>query len=351
MTRSPANPKKNRLVVKPGAVPPAVYLMHISDTQWEDFIEHACRQKKLNDMPYAQVKRLGNSNDKGRDVEARLQSALVENGWDLFQAKHYGNRLTPGDAYPELAKFFCHLLKKSYPCPRKYYFCSPQNAGPDLHDLLANPRKLKQGFLAAWAASSHGLKAAQLTAEMRTFVDGFDFSRFEECLVHDLITWHAEDKSAHYKLFGIEPERGDDLVVPPDAQVNEMIYVSELVRAYAEHSGVVLSVSDVLASDIYSEHLGAARTAFYSAEGLRRFSRDIYSEDEFAKLMTMVKQGVKIITSSPRHKTGLERHDAAIETAAKLTVTDSVLHPRLRGADLPGTCHHLVNEGELKWVR
>lgn len=351
MARSTIKHKKNCLVVKPGAFPPAVYLMHVSDTQWEDFIEHACRQRKINGMPYAEVKRLGNANDKGRDVEARLQSTLVENGWDLFQAKHYGNRLTPGDAYPELAKFFGHLIRKSYPCPRKYYFCSPLNAGPDLHDLLANPGALRCAFLSAWRAGSHGLNSALLTESIRNLVEDFDFSRFDECLVYDLISWHAQDKPAHFKLFGIEPERGDDPAVPTDTQSNEMIYVSELVKVYAEHSGTALSVEDVVVSDDYAEHFGAARAAFYSAEGLRRFSRDIYTEDEFGKLMTMVKNGVKPIASSPRNKTGLDRHDAAIEAAAKLTVTDSVLHSRLRGGDLPGTCHHLVNEGELKWVR
>ncbi|WP_211104328.1 ABC-three component system protein [Chromobacterium haemolyticum] len=325
--------------------------MHVSDTQWEDFIEHACRQRLVNGDKYVQVVRLGNANDKGRDVEARLQATLVPDGWDLYQAKHYGNRLTPGNAYPEMAKFFGHLLKKSYPTPRKYYFCAPRNAGPELHDLLADPEALREAFLSAWKGGTHALDAGLLTPQMSSLVNGFDFSRFEECLVHDLIGWHALDTSAHYKLFGIEPERGDDPDVPPTAQVDEMTYVNELVKVYSEHSGEKLSLDDVVASEMYRDHFESARVAFYSAEGLRRFSRDIYPEDEFNKLLEMVKKGVRPSAYSPRHKTGLERHDAAIDAAAKLTVTDSVLYPRLRGGDLPGTCHHLVNDGDLKWVR
>ena len=54
---------------------------------------------------------------------------------------------------------------------------------------------------------------------------------------------------------------------------------------------------------------------------------------------------------SPLLKTGLQRHDAAIDAAHGLAVTDSVLHARLRGGDLPGTCHHLVNEKHFTWVR
>lgn len=347
-----ANPKKkNRLVVKPGAVPPAVYLMHVSDTQWEDFIEHACRQRLVNGSNYAQVKRLGNANDKGRDIEARLQKDLIENDWDLFQAKHYKNRLTPGDAFPELAKFFLHLNKKSYPSPRKYYLCAPQNAGPDLHDLLANPTKLKQTFLAAWTNGKYDLNPVMLTDEVKALIESFDFGKFEECLVHDLISWHRLDKKTHFKLFGIEPERGDDPLVPVVTESSEMVYVNEIIKAYVEHNGSALTIEDVTGSSTYGEHFSSARLAFYSAEGLRRFSRDIYENDEFSKLMEMVRQGVKPIVSSPRLTTGLDRHDAAISAANTLKVADSVLSSKLRAADLPGTCHHLVNEGQLKWVR
>lgn len=89
----------------------------------------------------------------------------------------------------------------------------------------------------------------------------------------------------------------------------------------------------------------------YAAEGLKRFSRDIYVDDEFGKLLDMVRKGIRLKVNSPLLHTGLQRHDAAIEAALRLVVTDSVLHTRLRGGDLPGTCHHLVNEKYFRWVR
>ncbi len=348
-----STPKPNQLVVKRGAVPPAVYLLHVSDKQWEEFIEAACRCREINGGKYASVKVLGNAGDKGRDVEARLQPTLMADQWDLYQAKHYEKRLTPGNAYPELVKLFGHLLADSFPVPRKYYFCAPRNAGPDLHDLIAKPDAFRAAFLDAWKKGTHDLKAdvSKLTPAMEAYVKSFDFSRFEECQVHDLLTWHEKDTKAHYKLFGIEPERGDDPVVPQKAQKHEMVYVGELVKAYAEHCGSPLSLPNVVSSEDYGEHFASAREAFYSAEGLKRFSRDIYTEDEFEKLLDMVLKGIRLAVKSPLLKTGLERHEAAISTAAKLTVADSVLHPRLRGADLPGTCHHLVNDKKLKWVR
>lgn len=342
-----------RLVVKRGAVPPAVYLMHVSDKDWERFIEEACRQRIIDGKPYVSVKILGNANDKGRDIEARLKPELTEDGWDLYQAKHYSNRLTPADAFPELVKFFIHLDGKSYPCPRKYYFCAPQNLGPTLHDLVAAPDEFKRQFLNAWRTGKQGLGGleAKLTSDVEALVEDFDFSRIEECQVHDLLDWHANDGTAHFALFAIEPERGDDPDVPKSADVSELTYVNELLRVYSEHCGAELTLDDVAKEEHYNEHLFAARCSFYSAEGLRRFSRDIYQDDEFSKLLAMVKNGVRLVVASPRLTTGLDRHDAAVDTASKLTVTDSVLYPRLRGGDLPGACHHLVNEKQLVWVR
>jgi hypothetical protein len=321
--------------------------MHVSDKAWEKFIEAACRNRAT--PSYVKVKLLGNARDKGRDVEARLRAKLEADAWDLFQAKHYKNRLAPGDAFPEMAKFLGHLHAKSYPVPRKYYFCSPQNAGPELHDLLADPAKLKSEFLKAWKAGTHGLSRLKLTDELEGFVQAFEFDRFEECLVHELLHWHECDRTAHYKLFGIEPERGDDPSVPEIAQPYEMNYVEELLLAYTEHSGSTVTLDNL--DDRYTEHFASQREVFYSAEGLRRFSRDIYQDDEFARLLQMVRQGIRPVVSDPRLKTGIDRLQAAIGGVSNLALSDSVLYPRLRGGDLPGTCHHLVNEKRLKWVR
>lgn len=346
-------PKANRLVVKRGTVPPSVFLHSVSDKEWEEFIAAACRQRTIDSSKYVSVKVLGNAGDKGRDVEARFQDALVPDGWDLYQAKHYEKRLAPGDAYPELVKFFGHLMIKSFPVPRKYYFCASKNVGPDLHDLLASPNNLRAGLLNAWKTGSQGLKdhVSKLTPEMEAFINSFEFRRFEECQVVDLLAWHAKDVNSHCKLFGIEPERGDDPAVPMQTQTYEMTYVLELIRAYTENEGVPMDLTKVMADEVYREHLAAAREAFYAAEGLKRFSRDIYVDDEFKNLLDMVLNGIKLKVKSPLMKTGLERHDAAIDAAHTLAVTDSVLHTRLRGGDLPGSCHHLVNEKQLTWVR
>jgi hypothetical protein len=85
---------------------------------------------------------------------------------------------------------------------------------------------------------------------------------------------------------------------------------------------------------------------------LQRFSRDIYPhEDEFERLLDMVYAGILPTVAQLRLKTGMDRVDVAVDKASTLQVQESRLSPQLRGGDLPGTCHHLVNEGKLKWVK
>lgn len=61
--------------------------------------------------------------------------------------------------------------------------------------------------------------------------------------------------------------------------------------------------------------------------------------------------GVRPSVNSLKHKSGEERLDAGLSSVAGLKVNHSVLSPRLRPGDLPGTCHHLANQGKLTWVK
>lgn len=344
--------RPHQYVIKPGALPPSLMVRHFTPLEWEQFIESSALQREASGRPYVQVKRFGGPGDAGRDVEARLTAALTAYDWDLYQAKHYKSPLSPSEFFPELARFFCHLAAGTYPPPRRYYVCSPQNAGPDLHDLIANPAAFKARFMADWAGGKTGLKGVvgELTPTVRGVVDAFDFARIEECLLRELLTWHAKDSVVHCKTFHIEPERGDDPAMPALPTDEELVYVAELLAVYLEQGSVAHSVEELMQTD-YAEHFQDCRAEFYCAEGLKRFSRDLFERDEFANLLEMVLKGVRSAVSHPRNKIGLDRLDAAVERVSTLKLTDSALHGRFRGADLPGTCHHLVNEKKLRWIK
>lgn len=348
-------PRKTQHVAKGGVIQPSSQILLLNPDQWEEFILAAARQRALpGGSLYAVVKRLGGAGDGGRDIEARHGQALLRDGWDLYQAKHYANGLTQSDAFPEMAKFFKQLALKTYPRPTYYYFCCPRAVGNELHNTMASgAAAFKAKFLDAWKNEHFGMKgrAAELTQVVQAAIDDFDFARFIECPVHELLTWHALDRAAHYDLFGIVPKRGDDDLMPAQPAGHEDAYIDELLRVYTEHKTSPVTRADVLGSD-YEEHLTAQRQTFYCAEGLQRFSRDIYPhEQEFERLLDMVYAGIRPTVAQLRHKTGMDRVDAAIANASTLQVQESRLSAQLRGGDLPGTCHHLVNEGKFTWVR
>jgi len=335
-------------------MPPSAQVLHFSPDQWEQFIEVACLHRPLSGgARYAFVKQLGGAGDGGRDIEARLIPALEANRWDLYQAKHYDSGLTPSEAFPELAKFFKHILAGTYPLPRFYFLCAPRGVGNDLHNLLADSVAFKQRFLDDWKAGVTGFKGrtGELTAPLQSLVEAFDFSRFQECQLRELLKWHEADPRAHHELFGIESERGDDPEAPMVPSNEEQVYVAELVRVYEEHHGSALSLDEVMEAEPYGEHFQSQRAVFYCAEGLKRFSRDLYSENEFDRLLDMVLTGIRPSVHSPKLKTGMDRLETGVDRVSGLKVTDSALAPRLRPGDLPGTCHHLVNQKKLKWVK
>lgn len=347
--------RKTQHVTAGGVIQPSSQVLLLNPDQWEEFILAAARQRRLpGGARYVAVKRLGGAGDGGRDIEARYVPALARDSWDLYQAKHYRQGLTQSDAFPEMAKFFKQLALKTYPRPNHYYFCCPHAIGNELHNTMAaGPVAFKAKFIDAWKNEKSGMKgrAAELTADVEAAVDDFDFERFIECPVHDLLAWHALDKAAHYRLFGIVPERGEDDPMPAQPVGHEAVYVDELLRVYTEHKASPVSLADLPGSE-YEDHFDSHRQVFYCAEGLQRFSRDIYpNEPEFERLLDMVYAGVRPTVAQLRLKTGMERVDAAVERASTLQVQESRLSPQLRGGDLPGTCHHLANRGRLKWVK
>lgn len=348
-------PRTNQLVAKGGVIQPSAQVILLNPDQWEDFILAATRQRVLpSGSPYANVKRLGGAGDGGRDIEARYGLALVRDGWDLYQGKHYASGLKPSEAFPEMAKFFKQLALKTYPRPKHYYFCCPHAVGNLLHNMMAaGASTFKANFLAAWKGENTGMQgmAADLTQDVQAAVDDFDFDNFIECPVHDLLTWHALDRTAHHEMFGIVPKRGDDAPMPAQPAKHETVYVDQLLRVYSEDKTSPVTLAD-LAGSAYEEHFDSHRQLFYCAEGLQRFSRDIYpTEHEFERLLDMVHAGIRPTVAQIRHKTGMARVDAAVEKASTLQVSDSCLSPQLRPGDLPGTCHHLANGGRLKWVK
>lgn len=332
--------------------PPSSLVILFNDKQWESFIEDCCRINMGVGKKYAFVQRLGGAGDAGRDIEARYQPELIKNKWDLYQAKHLISSVGEGVLYPELAKVMHHISIGTYPEPKNYYICAPKNTTPTLHDLLAKPKELKKKFISAWEKGSQGIKISDFpfTRNVQLIAESFDYKKIKEFPVKDLIDLHSKNSVAHEKLFGIEAARTDNPILPILPTELEQTYLSELVKVYSEHDNQQLDLTSVLNSEKYKEHLSGCRTEFYSAEGLKRFSRDIYPL-EFEKLLSSVHQGIKRTLANPNFTNSFERLESTLEKASILQVANNPLSKRLLPADLPGACHHLVNDEKIKWTK
>ncbi|AME23714.1 ABC-three component system protein [Burkholderia sp. PAMC 26561] len=314
---------------------------------WELFVEECCLTRQ--GTAYAKVKRLGMSGDKGRDIEALVSVPRKPHQWDLYQCKYYKDPLAPSSFFPEIASFFARLADKSYSEPQVYYICAPHDCGVDLSDLLVGePEYFKAQFLEDWSQGIRGLKKV-LSPEIKAVIDAFDFARFQELPARDLIRMHEADHVAHFKRFGIRPKRPVDPSVPRSPLKREDKYVEALLSIYSEHATHQVD-RKALAGSTYEDHFFASRSEFYSAEGLKRFSRDVFP-GEFDVFIGLMLKTVRSAASFPTHETGFQRLAAAVDRAVQFRMPDSPLSESLRTPDMPGACHHLANAGKLKWVK
>jgi hypothetical protein len=344
--------KSVQYIVSPGAYHPVMGLRLWNPDDWEEFVFECVEEIKQFRKEYSSVKRLGGSGDKGRDVEALYALPRALHKWDLYQCKHYDAPISPSTFFPELAKFFGHIATGSYPEPANYFLCAPQNCGTDLNDLLTgSPDAFRDVFLNAWRNGTNGLKGVKdaLTSSVESVVAGFDFGRIKEFQARDLVAWHERNSKAHFQRFGVKPQRAKPPSVPKKPAKKEQKYIEQLLLVYSEDLGKTVTIAELPKTE-HLEHFEGSRAQFYSAEGLRIFSRDIFP-NQFDDLLEEIKGGVRTAIANKSLLTGLDRVHKAVEIVSTFKISENPLSSSLRAPDLPGTCHHLANRGQIKWIK
>lgn len=143
--------------------------------------------------------------------------------------------------------------------------------------------------------------------------------------------------------------------VPEQAAEDEQIYINELMLAYgdAEGSGS-FTADDFDEFPEYAEDLADRRVDFYAAEAIKQGVRELKDlSDQFDVLKKETYAGVKD-TARRSHDNGYERMLAVMEQAVKTPTTDYLLGSSpywINNEIRKGVCHHLVNEGKLRWVK
>ena len=323
-----------------------------SDTQWERFVQEWV--DSLRDS-YKDVERCGGAGDMGRDVIATVKEDAATT-WDNYQCKHYAAPLAPSDIWIELGKLVYYTKRGDYSYPRRYYFIAPRGAGTKLSNLLKKPDSLRSELFDNWNGYCRekitSTENVELDDEMKTYITGLDLSIFSATPVLRIIEGHAKTRWHVAQFGGGLPNRPDPLVPPGLPAADESVFVAKLRGAYAEHLKRDLKdVDEGLASrEDLREHFNDARVEFYSAEGLRTFSRDTLPPGEFEKLQDEVHSGIKDDIRD-QHADGYRRVVAVVKTARTLPLTGHSLHSRIHTRDKGGICHQLANDGKVDWTK
>jgi hypothetical protein len=340
------------LVTNGPLIPPQQQLLIYSSDQWEGFVQewlHYCLKKT-----YKQVQRFTGAGDLGIDVAGFVDDKRLNGVWDNYQCKHYDHALTPGDVWSEFGKVIWYSFTKQYVSPRRYYFVAPWGTGPKLTHLLANATKLRAELIANWDKSVKekitSTLAVPLDAALLAYVNAFDFSIFEAKTSLQLVEDHRASPVYAARFGGGLPPRPTATTPPATVASAESRYVTQLLGAYAEHTGKPVPDPSALAATTLKGHFHRQREAFYQAESLRVFARDTVPHGTFESLQQDIFDGV-IDTHDATHPDGYQKVCAVTKSAREVQITANALISCTQPKDRDGICHQLVNEERLRWIK
>jgi hypothetical protein len=329
----------------------AIRLQEIDDAELEEFIELWLEHKSGQ---YVRVERIGAANDNGRDVVGFSSVRGHEGPWDLYQCKRKtrGGKLGTPEAMTELGKLFHHHVEGSYrTLPMAYVFVTPRGLVGPLRDLMLNPSTLGPHLIAHWdehcATRITEKKTVALTPEIRAAINTFDFARVTY-LTAPLIVKDPAAAPALSKVLGLIPDEAPPGAAPAAIQVEELPYIDQLRQVYGEASGTAfVTADDVFVHPDHGDHLRRQRTRFFEAASFSQFHRDNTAPGALEVFQNDIHHGV-IEVYTDTHDSRLHRVNAVMKHAG---LTQISLLGRLTGVPVrQGMCHHLANEGRLKWI-
>jgi hypothetical protein len=322
-----------------------------SPAEWEVFI-HEWVDSLRDDYDF--IERCGGSGDMGRDIIATVKNG--NGAWDNYQCKHYEASLKPSDIWIELGKLAYYTKRGDYSYPRQYFFIAPRGAGTKLSNLLKKPEELRRELISQWNTYCRNeitkTEVVECDVAMKAHIESLDFSIFQVTPVLRIIEAHSRTRWFAARFGGGLPVRPDPFTPPAIPADNEAVFVRELRHAYADHlNSDVKHIDDVLVNhQDLQEHFLDARTEFYSAEGLRTFSRDTLPPGEFEKLQDEIYSGIKDDLRGD-YVDGYYRVIAVVKTARMLPLMGHPLITRIHNRDRGGICHQLANDGKIRWVK
>jgi hypothetical protein len=325
-------------------------LYNLNDDQLERFVADWVSSKMA--VYQGGHERFSGSGDMGRDVVGYCTPQRLDAAWHNYQCKQLKNPLGSTEFYRELAKIFFHSDSGAFPMPERMYFVAPRGVVRAVRAHVSKPSSIAPALVSAWQeiCASH-IEAGQthlLSVQLREAITAHDFST-TEILDADKLVRFPEIRSILVKWFDDDPGDYPKFEVPDQLTDDEGGYVTELLAAYGNRTGSALAnAADALAHPTHGHHLRDQRTRYFEASAFTRYYRDNTPPGTVDDFQQQIYHGV-VDESRGTFKDALERIDKVLKHASTLQPAGR-LGKYARIPVKQGTCHQLVNKGQLRWT-
>lgn len=329
---------------------PSEKLSSMSDKEFEKIVEEWAHGYLKG--TYSDVRRIGGAGDKGRDVICYYPSSDI----DIYQCKHYHSPIKPSNFWVEFGKLCYYTFKNEYKVPLAYYVVANAGVGKSFNDLLEDTSKINDGLIESWDKCCKkkitDTIEIELDDELKDYIKNFDFSIVKNFSILTLLEQYKTTPWFKYRFGGglIKKPKPELPAKDISEEEKKLAYINELINVYAEYSkGAINSLEALEKSNMLFEHFSRQRISYYSAQTLKRFSRDELLDE---KIYDDIKDEIYfsvIDVSLQEYENGFTRLKETLSEARKIVLaTDELgnIHPN----DKCGMCHELVNDKKLKWV-
>jgi hypothetical protein len=345
----------NANIIFDTTIDPLVRLKTISEDEFENITCEWAYSFLSKKEDYVDVVQLGGSRDSGRDLVAYLDDTKEK--FDIFQCKRYQNPLTPSTYMTEFGKLCYYTFVGEYKVPRKYFIVASNGIGRSLRTLIENPKNINKELINLWDTCCAKKKkiteeGVPLTKGLKAHIEQFDFSI--TCEISPVKLIDEFSKTIWFKYhFGGGLKKRPKVENPPEEITNDektMRYIKQLLKVYSGHISKNFNSTEELKSEkkLYS-HFKRQRICFFSAQALKRFTRDeLIDEGVYTDVKEDILNGV-IDTCEKIYSDNFERVNETLDKAQSLQLMKREID-EIGVKDKRGICHELVNEEELSWV-
>jgi hypothetical protein len=321
-------------------------ILALTDDELEAFVREWAEHKK----DYIEVQRFTGPGDMGRDVVGYFTAHRHEGPWDNYQCKQYGRTRPTALGLAELGKILYYSHHGEFTVPTACFFVAPRGINRNLRRYISKPSELKATILDKWddycARTIIEGQTIGLTSELTDHITAWDPSSVKSVSLDQILTDPAA-KPVLASWFGVDPGPAPLGVVPDDIEEHEMPYIQQLLDAYGERECSTIDKDGAQAHTTHGPHLRMQRERFFDADAFARFYRDNTMQGDIDILRHDMRHGIAEAHAAD-HADSLRRIDAVMIQAAAVSPSGALA----RHARVPvrqGICHHLANEGILRW--